>query len=108
MAPRTVYNYLSAEAVSKQKNAMHRRNMCFGLGGDFYLFIEQQSICCGSMDVYFFFVSVDLMFYFVWLQWEANRKTQKNVYKVIQHLNFSFLTNITKHRAHGPNFAVLI
>lgn len=63
MALRTVYKYLSAEAVSKKKNknAMHRRNRSFGLGGDFYfLLIEQQRICCGSMDVYFF-VSVDVL-----------------------------------------------
>lgn len=98
-----------------QKNAVHRRNRSFGLGGDFfYSFTEQESICCGSMDVYFFlflwmFWKVKyLMFYFVWLQWEANRKTQKNIHKIIQHLDFSFLTNITKHRAHGLNFVVLI
>ncbi|XP_026714667.1 IQ domain-containing protein K [Athene cunicularia] len=40
--------------------------------------------------------------------WEANWKTWKNPHEIIQHLNFSFLTNITKYRAHGLNFVVLI
>lgn len=44
----------------------------------------------------------------MWLQWEANWKAQEAIHKVIQHLNFSFLTNITKQKAHGLNFVVLI
>lgn len=71
-----------------------------GWAGDFYLFLEQQSNCCASMDV-FFFVSVPVNFFFVWLQWEANQKSWTNVHEILQHLNFSFLTKTAKHRAHG-------
>lgn len=49
----------------------------------------------------FFSVSVPVNFFFVCLQWEANQKSWTNVHKILQHLNFSFLTKIAKHRAHG-------
>lgn len=39
------------------------------------------------------------MFYLVCLQWEANWKTQKNMKKITEHLDFSFLTMITKHKS---------
>lgn len=47
-----------------------------GWAGDFYLFIEQQSFCCGSMDV-FFFVSVSVNFFPFFCMVAVQRKAEE-------------------------------
>lgn len=55
-----MYQYLRAEVVLKEKMPCIEI-MSSGLGGEIFLpCIEQQSICWGSMDVYFF-ISVDVL-----------------------------------------------
>lgn len=49
--------------VKTQKKTPCKEEIRFlGWAGDFYLFLEQQSNCCASMDV-FFFVSVPVNFF---------------------------------------------
>lgn len=86
----------------KKKKPYKEEIHFLGWAGDFYLFIEQQSFCCGSMDVFFFVsVSVNFFLFFVWLQCKGKQKSWTNLPKILQHCNFSFLTKIAKCRAHG-------
>lgn len=102
MALRTVYKYLSAEAVSKKKEmpCIEEIGLLGWVGIFIFYLLNNRGFAVEVWMFTFLFLWMFwkvkyLMFYFIWLQWEANQKTRKNIHKNIQHLDFSFLTSIT-------------
>lgn len=95
--------YLSAEAVSKHEKKRHaKKKYAFWVGQGIFIYLLNNRVF--AVQVWMsssLFLCLLIFFFFVWLQWEANQKSQTNVHKILQHLNFSFLTEIAKHRAHG-------
>lgn len=74
----------------------------FGLGrGILFIYWTTEYLLEVWMFSFLLLCLLIFIFFFVWLQWEANQKRWTNVHKILQHINFSFLTKIPKHRAHG-------
>lgn len=94
--------YLSAEAVSKHEKKCHaKKKYAFWIGQGIFIYLLNNRVFAVQVWMFSSLFLCLLIFFFVWLQWEANQKSQTNVHKILQHLNFSFLTEIAKHRAHG-------